>query len=125
MTASDTGKPIAAAEKSAVPKDTNAIMSFFSIQLEEARNLTGTARVNIKRAAGLAWSTVRQPVLDAIQVVRDANSSKGTSLRHSIADVRSATNESLNNVEVNIGIFTATVDFTWTRREKLRTSRYR
>ncbi|KDO22854.1 hypothetical protein SPRG_11991 [Saprolegnia parasitica CBS 223.65] len=70
-------------------------------QVDVAKELTGATRLQIKRVGTMVWTTVKQPVAEAIQVLIDANSSKGTPLRSIISDARASVNTTLYNVQVS------------------------
>ncbi|KAF0699776.1 Aste57867_9657 [Aphanomyces stellatus] len=80
----------------------NSVKAIVNTQVENASNVTAAARHNITKAAGMVWTTVKKPVTEAIQVIRDANSKAGTPLRKTIADVRLAANDTLISVEDSV-----------------------
>ncbi|RQM22518.1 hypothetical protein B5M09_004840 [Aphanomyces astaci] len=79
----------------------DSIKSIVNEQVEAATNLTAAARHNILEGATDVWTTVKQPLTEVVQVIRNANSAGvGTPLRKSIADVRLAASDTLISVEV-------------------------
>ncbi|OQR85722.1 hypothetical protein ACHHYP_11490 [Achlya hypogyna] len=78
-------------------------------QVEAAKELTGATRTSIKRAGVLVWSTVKQPLAEVVQVIRDANSDKGTPIRSLITDARVSANDTLVSIEASTKETQATV----------------
>ncbi|RHY35399.1 hypothetical protein DYB32_000168 [Aphanomyces invadans] len=79
----------------------DSIKSVVHEQLDSASNLTAAARHNIFKAGTAVWTTVKQPLTEVVQMIRNANSpATGTPLRKSIADVRVAASNTLVSVEV-------------------------
>ncbi|KAF0775721.1 hypothetical protein AaE_000580, partial [Aphanomyces astaci] len=78
----------------------DSIKSIVNEQVDAATNLTAAARHNILEGATVVWTTVKQPLTEVVQVIRNANSAGvGTPLRKSIADVRLAASDTLISVE--------------------------
>ncbi|CAK4499412.1 unnamed protein product [Aphanomyces euteiches] len=89
-------------EKAVSSNRLSSLTSLVGDQVENANQVTAAARHNITKAAGMIWTTVKKPVTEAIQVIRDANSKTGTPLRKSIADVRLTVNDTLVSVESSV-----------------------
>ncbi|ETV92644.1 hypothetical protein, variant [Aphanomyces invadans] len=81
----------------------DSIKSVVHEQLDSASNLTAAARHNIFKAGTAVWTTVKQPLTEVVQMIRNANSpATGTPLRKSIADVRVAASNTLVSVETTV-----------------------
>jgi hypothetical protein len=74
--------------------------SALSYHVDAVSDLTVSTRFHIQKAGATVWAKMTKPASGVIQVIRDANSDKGTPLRKVIADVRLTASDKINRVKV-------------------------
>lgn len=87
--------------KSFVNGNGNQVKDFFGANVEQAKELTSSARIAIRRVGAQVLDGIKIAVSPVVQVFERAESKDGTELRKQISATREQLNEQLEDVQVS------------------------